>query len=306
MKVVHVSRTRVSGAPETLSRALDLVPGIRSVYANLHKIQANPEGLGFLLQGADIIHWHNHINPSLYNSLKHLKHVIHYHSEPSSSDIFEIVDRIPSHFKKLTLPHYHSSLQSFKDCEPIRNVVDISPEDLIHPSDYTIHADRLMVAYSYSHTASWGVWQRKGKRETQNVMERVINHFRGKIDVRFDLIEGASYRECLYRKSSADIILDECVTPSYHLSSLEGLAVGRPTICWIDDRVENALLKCSGAKEQPFHSVYIGWLEDYLIDMIEKGPEYIKSEGKKAKRWFDKYWSIQDVIKDYINVYHTL
>ena len=63
-----------------------------------------------------------------------------------------------------------------------------------------------------------------------------------------------------------------------------GLALGRATICWIDDRVEEALLKASGASTQPFHSVYVGWLEDYLIDMIEEGPEYIINEGIKAKK----------------------
>lgn len=277
-----------------------------SVYAPLYKLQNEPAVLGYKLDGADIIHWHNHIEPGIYNNLMHLKHVIHYHSEPGNSDIDQWVDRIPESFKKLTLPHYHSSLRVFKDCEPIRNVVDIAPDDLIHPSDYTVHNDRLKIAYSHSHTASWGVWQRKGKRETQNVMQRVIKHFRGKIDIRFDLIEGASYRDCMYRKSCADIILDECVTPSYHLSSLEGLAIGRPTVCWIDNKVERALLKCSGAETQPFHSVYIGWLEDYLIDMIEQGPGYIKSEGEKAKKWFDKYWDLQAIVKDYISMYQTL
>ena len=137
-------------------------------------------------------------------------------------------------------------------------------------------------------------------------MNRVQQHFKGKIKIKYDLITQASYRDCIYRKSCADIVLDECVTPSYHLTSLEGLALGRPTICWTDERVEQMLYKVSGATTNPFLGTYVGWLEDYLVDMIEHGPQYLLQEGKKSKAWFNKYWKPQDVLQEYLDIYDSL
>ena len=97
--------------------------------------------------------------------------------------------------------------------------------------------------------------------------------------------------------------MDLTIILCYHKSGLEGLALGKLTISWIDEKVKGILKKCSGSKVNPFESIYVGWLEDELAAICEKGIEYILSEGKKNRKWMEKYWDPRDIVKEYVDIY---
>ena len=91
MKIVHVARSSVAGVPVTLSRCLNQVSGVESTSIDINDYMYQRHGLGFKLNGADIIHWHNFIDVDLYNVTKHLKHVMHYHSDPGNDQIERVI-----------------------------------------------------------------------------------------------------------------------------------------------------------------------------------------------------------------------
>ena len=112
-----------------------------------------------------------------------------------------------------------------------------------------------------------------------SLIQRVSRILRNQgVEVDIELITNTTYRECIWRKSRCDIVMDECVTPSFHLSSLEGLALGKMTVCWVDDKVNSVLTNITGADSNPFHGDYIGWLEDILIEKLTGGREKYKKQ----------------------------
>lgn len=299
MKVLHLSRTTCSNVPNHLTDAFRKYhPEIehRWLMYRSDGWSEDPEILHHV-GAADVIHWHQYVDHKIYNSTRSTKHVVQYHSEPGISNTQHAV---PPGVKQLVIPHYHSALKAFHGIKKIRNLVNYVLDE-----PYTKPDNSLIISYSPSRHV-FGCWQDKGVEKHIFMMKRVIQHFRGKINIKFDVIEDVSWDECMYRKKVSDIVLDECITPSYHLSSLEGLACGKPTICWLDDRVERELLESCGSDVNPFIGVYVGWLEDYLVDFIEKGPEEIGRLGKESHEWYNTYWHPRDIVNDYASVYNSL
>lgn len=297
MRIAHVSRSAISGAPGNLSDAIEKYTDYNSVWLR-RGADSNIE-YEYQLNRADIIQWHNNVDMEIYPHVKHKKNFLLYHSPPDNDDIWMQYNNISEDITRMVIPHFHAGLKVYQDLVRARNVVDLSTWKF----DKYRTNDVVNITYSPSST-EYGVWQRKGVSQHKTVFHRIKQHFGSRVNV--DLIMNTSYYDCITRKARSDIVVDECVTPSYHLSSLEGLALGKPTVCWVDDRVQQILSECTGSDTQPFHSVYVGWLEDYLIDMIERGSDYLKREGVKAKKWFDTYWQPVDIVNEYIRIYQTL
>ena len=100
-----------------------------------------------------------------------------------------------------------------------------------------------------------------------------------------------------------DIIIDECVTISYHRSGLEGLALGKQTICSLNPAVASVLQKVSGSSTVPFDNVGIAGLEGFLISLINKGIDAVQNKGRQCKQWFEKNWSPQQIVKEFGDLY---
>lgn len=313
-KVLHVTRGYLAGAPKNLSRALNEYRTGKyiSTWIPTSLQQDDLITYNYRVSEADIIHWHNHIDHTIIHGTRnHKKHIIHYHSEPGNTDIIdpEAVRSKLAYVKQLVVCHYHAGLSEYKKCQPVKNVVWV-PADAIEPEPElysTGKTNRLRIGFSPT-SNDFLIWQKKGTREIYHCINDILRPRFTKrgIAIELVLIQNKSYSECIHKKSTCDIILDECVTPSYHMSSLEGLALGKLTVCWVDSKVEEILKNITGSDINPFHGTYIGWLADYLEEIILKGPGYIKQEGLKAKKWFDKYWNVSKVVSEYDSIYSSL
>ena len=248
---------------------------------------------------ADLLHFHNMYKKTDKTS------VIQYHSEPmmAGSERFNrgVSLNPPKTCKKLVVAQYHAGLDIYKDCIPVRNVIDFE-EDVYNP---IIVKDKIRIGFSPStrDENAFGVWHNKGVKQTERVLRAIAGQFP---HVEYDIIIGEGPYECVRRKSLCNIIIDECVTPSYHKSGLEGLALGKLTISWIDEKVEKILKKASRSDINPFESVYVGWLEDRLAEICTSGIDYILNEGKKNRKWMEKYWHPADITKEYVDRYEEV
>ena len=125
-------------------------------------------------------------------------------------------------------------------------------------------------------------------------------------NIEYDIIINVPLNECLKRKSKCNIIIDECVTSSYHRSGLEGLALGKMTICSIGKEVEKVIKDTCGCDNIPFENIWIDNLENELIKIIDLGREYINNKGEENKKWMERYWNPIDIANEYINYYEEI
>ena len=312
-KVLHVTRGYLAGVASNISKAVEYYfPGNFSFkWVPTRLYDSDLVSFNYRVAEADIIHWHNWIDHKIIlGTSKTKKHIIHYHSEPMNTDILDPVrvkEKLPF-VKQLVVAQYQAALNTYKDCQPIRNVVYI-PGTWIDIDAETYSnggTDKIKIAFSPS-SANFNIWQNKDPARHMSLIQRVSRILRNQgVEVDIELITNTTYRECIWRKSRCDIVMDECVTPSFHLSSLEGLALGKMTVCWVDDKVNSVLTNITGADSNPFHGDYIGWLEDILIEKLTGGREYIRKQGMLASEWYKKYWNPRDIAADYCNVYTNL
>jgi hypothetical protein len=114
------------------------------------------------------------------------------------------------------------------------------------------------------------------------------------------------YEEVLHIKSKSSIVIDECVTKSYHKNTLEGLAMGKVIICSIGKDVQE-LIKEEAGDYMPVENVWIDELEDFLEKLIvTETVESLYEYGLKNRKWMEDYWHPRDVLKKYLQIYWEL
>ena len=134
-------------------------------------------------------------------------------------------------------------------------------------------------------------WHSKGFETTIRILENLSKKF----DLKLEIVreKQISHNESLAMKCRSHIVIDECVTGSYHRNSLEGLAAGCVIVNGIGKipAVEKVFLQCAdGAKQVPFVSSNLDNLEKTLETLVESGIENLQSEGEKNRLWMEKHW----------------
>jgi hypothetical protein len=236
----------------------------------------------------DIFHYHNQTPPEWAPAPNQ---VIQYHSEPFRCNL---------HFpgKKLVLAQYHALLAKFSDCIPVRNVINFESYPLIEIKD------KLRVGYSPSVKTRVNQYYDKGYVETKRILQRLKQRYPSDFD--YDIITDASLEECIKRKSRCNVIIDECVTGSYHRSGLEGLALGKLTICYMKDILIEQLYYIINDNNIPFQNVKIDNLENYIDMLIGCNITDIINCGNSNRNWMETYWHPKDIVNEYIQIYKEL
>lgn len=232
----------------------------------------------------DIVHFHNR-----FFDIEG-KQLIQYHSEPSKAE------HEYSH-KKIVLAQYHATLPEYQGCHKVRNVINFETE-LYKPR----YARNIKIGFSPSITKTENEYYTKAYSETKEVLKKI----KERCGIKYDIITGVPLDECIKRKSRCSIIIDECATGSYHRSGLEGLALGKLTICSMSPEVENILKWSSGSNTNPFENIWIDDLYDSLLGIITKGLDYIIKKGKQNRAWMQEFWHPKNIIKEYIKIYEEL
>lgn len=282
MKIVHYKKTNIASAPDALSNAMNKFSDHESVVVKGVRKAKNVK--------ADVVHYHNTTTP-----IKAPKSVMQYHSEPHRANLGNIgVDQ------KLVIAQYHATLPEYEDCRPVRNIIDFT-QPKYKPKRID---DKIRVAFSPSVKTNNGYWYNKAYRQTRRVLERLKEEF--PLDFDYDIITRAPLDQCIERKRNANVIIDECVTPSYHRSGLEGLALGKLTLCSLNKEVEDVLAEASGTVVNPFHNVEVIHLYHELKQLIERGTDYVLDEGKKSRQWMEDHWHPQDVVNEFLEIYKML
>ena len=204
--------------------------------------------------------------------------VVIYHS--AARDVCRVGER--GRWPWAVVGQYQARL--YPGCWPVPNLIPLN-----HPW-YRVGdkpTDRVRIAYSPSNMGKTG-WDDKGYAPT-------VEALRG-VEAEVDVITGAGLEECLSRKSTAHIVIDECATGGYHRSSLEGLAQGSVVVnnadvfCWANVR------RMAGGCNPPFITTDLTYLAETLRSLVDKGPSWLASQGVANRRWTEGAWSPGELI----------
>ena len=156
----------------------------------------------------------------------------------------------------LLIGEYHP--REWPECHIVPNVVETT-EPLLTPQE-RVWSGPLRVAYSPSRIRLLG-WDNKGYDETVPVLQAFVN----KGSLTAEVIYGVPHAECLAHRQRAHIAIDEIVTGSYHLCSLEALSQGCLTMAGLDQLQQDTLKALTGASWLPWARVYADDLKRKLM-----------------------------------------
>ena len=121
---------------------------------------------------------------------------------------------------------------------------------------------------------------RRGAKGTEHVIAAVERLRARGIKCELRLIEGMSHAEAVEEYRAADIILDQLRLGWYGVFSVEGMALGKPVICYIRPDLwqdQNGALPLANANPDTVEDV----LEELLLDPIKR-----RELGKRAHDFF--------------------
>ena len=307
LRIVHLTQSPLAGAPTHLSGVLNKYTQHRSTSVlrrefsplsdcgNLRwaydHVNPTAEALRKLVADADVVHLHQRPDPAVAGTPA----LLQFHAEPGGY----LPEQTHAAFndRKLVIAQYHPRF--YTDARIVPNLIDIW-DDAFRPGQKP--TDRVRIFYSWA-TERKGGWGDKGSSETREILERIKARFGDRVET--VVMHNRPYRECLEAKRTAHICIDECVTGSYHLQSLEGCSVGAATFNAIDDQTVAFLREVTDTSEHPFIKTSLARLLDDLCHYIEH-PDELAQRGKTAREWMEFFWNPRVLVRRFARAYHDV
>lgn len=205
---------------------------------------------------------------------------------------------LPEHFSKVRWIHIGQGWQRdswFDRFKPfgfkiIPNIISIDDE-LHRPAGFGNR--RPVVSFAPSNHKAKAV-NTKGIPETCRALKGVEH---------LDLIQGATFEDCLRKKRTASLGIDEVVTPLYHRSGLEYLSQGTPCICHMDEFTERTLRDATGSSVNPFIDATKDNLREVARTFMRLPADAKEQQGQLAREWMEKYYHPKVLLQKYLAVY---
>ena len=134
-------------------------------------------------------------------------------------------------------------------------------------------------------------WHAKGYETTMRVLDGLARRFQLQLEV---VRKGQlSHAESLAMKRRAHVVIDECVTGSYHRNSLEGLAAGCVVVNGVGllPGVVDAFKACTpGSERMPYVFSRLEDLEPTLTGLVLRGAPALEADGRANREWMERHW----------------
>lgn len=318
MKVVQFSKTPLAGAPIRIAQAVNSYTNVEvrhidlkrwGIYDSDHVHQENPEETLALAEAADIIHLYNYVHldcsdfaPVNFRELQRRGKQFIWHFESTPMLVAEVAG-IPldsilnSSIPQLVIAQYPERF--LKNAMVVPNII---PQDA---PTYSVSTKPCTADVVYCPTwtrSAWEArWDTKGMPETVKMLKRLESNHQARIQI----YNGSPLNEVMKGKRAAKIILDEMITGSYHLSALEGLSCGKPTLSYLDHRTEYVLREISGSTNCPFINVRLEDAYEVLVHLLNH-PEKVQEIGKASRQWIEQYWQDKLLAQRFADIYEQL
>ncbi|WP_219861226.1 hypothetical protein [Vreelandella piezotolerans] len=323
LKVVHLSESPLVGAPGKISNALCRI-GVNSISYVKKDYPLKSGGLGgffmdnsilinssiksnefdsfvFNLSQADVIHIHNWIDLSLFESvLKYCykaKFVYHVHSPLREGPLFdEKSGNFPVDFSaRLVVSQYQP--RHYQGYTVVPNIVLENPALSLREK-----SKPLKVLYSPSHKRD-GRWNNKGSSEVTDILKSLKAS--GHIEM-YSIDQPINPKALFQIRRMCDVTIDEIVTGAFHQVSLEGLCAGNVVINNADFFTQQIFQHSVGAEmPPPFVKSDEKTILDNLI-ALSKDVDYCNAVKRKGFEYFSENLIPENLANRYLKIYEEL
>lgn len=305
LRLVSYSTSPVAGVPAVLARAIaaSTPHQCRAVWATNDygngvsfagdvEYSSRPDEARDLLETADAVIVHNgKIDPRHAAVLARKPVVTVAHNYRWNVEHRRVDAGEPG----LVVAQYQATLPEFAGWTPVPNPIPTwEPE-------YRPEAKSEVVTISYTPFGRYEryprdhrlYWHSKGYRSTVAVLERLA----ARMPLRLEIVRNRQvpHSESLAMKRRSHIVIDECVTGSYHRNSLEGLAAGCVVVNGIGllPGVIEVLRDVSGSEAVPFVPASLDELESVLAVLVARGATALEEEGQRNRAWMEAHWDFR-------------
>ena len=290
MRICHLSQTPIAGAPWAWSESFkeagyDSFCVAGRIYGDGRVMPSDerwpPTERGIrMIHEADLIFCHQGKPYRQKWYPKDKPTVAIYHSQPTPGHTDRMAER--HGWPWAAIGQWEERL--YPGCKFVPNLVPLK-HPWYQPGDKP--TDRVRIVYSPSNKNLPG-WDDKGYERTFRILEGLKGP-----GVEVDIITGTPLEECLRRKSTAHVCIDECVTGAYHRSSLEALALGCVVVNACDARCEWLIRQMTGGAPYPFTHCTMPELPELLDVLIADDVEF---EGTFRRKWMLGNWQPAELI----------
>lgn len=326
MRVLHFSHTPLVGAPGRVCRALRELPGVDARWVVLDAGAGQYDRMSFvldlvwprdrdevlgLLAQCDVVHLHNYLHldssefaPISFSALwRQGKPMLrHFHSTPDLVARFcgqptQAVHDCP--IPKLVIAQYPE--RQFPTARLVPNIVDLALPEL--PTDGPLRIGYAPTRFNSGRDARWDT---KGYRETRALLKQLQRAAaREGLEIEVDIIELVPHAECLQRKARCHLFIDELVSGSYHLNTLEALAQGSVCLSFLDGRTLGAVQALTGRDDFPALNVPLEHALPVLLSLC-RDPALVQALGQQNRAWMRQYWAPAAMARHFIAAYRDV
>jgi len=149
---------------------------------------------------------------------------------------------------------------------------------------------RPVIAHAPSH---------KGKKGTNAVLW-AIDHLKKRYDFEFRVIHGVNHAEAINIISNCDVMVDQFVAGAHGLASLEAMALGKPTLCYIKPSLVETF-----PPDFPIVNANQDNLSEVLGKLLENGA--LRHQiGRQSRAYVEKYHDAHKMAHDLVKIYEEL
>lgn len=316
MKVVSFSATPLAGAPIRVAQCAALHDNVETRHVDLerwgifphdHVHSEDPEYTRQLVEEADVLHFYNtvHLDTTLFSGINFRdwldKKAMVWHFQSTTMLVarlagISLADIHESPVPKIVIAQYPERF--LPEARVVRNPV------FLHAAEYQPRSDcNIDVSFAPTKTCSaWhDRWNTKGMPETVASLVRLSKSTGAACKV----IHNCTLEETLKIKRQSRIVLDDLVTGSYHLSALEGLAMGKLVCTYLDQRTDYVMRQVSGSNRIPFVNVRV---EDIfrVLEYLMTDPVAVRQIGEENRSWMEEHWSEYKIADEFQTLYRML
>lgn len=304
LKVVHLTLTPLAGAPIRIVNALNKYCDISARLINLDPLcygnRVFPEDLVWntdkaecldLLSEANIIHIHHWMdlscsgNPFGINvqSLNPKAKVI-FHAHSNISFIKELFPDFDIN-KYETVVITHCPERDFINAVKLPNIIDEN-DPLLVPKELTNEKLKVFFSPSSSTPLTKARWNTKGRGHVL----RELKSIQREVDFELIVVENTPYLECMKLKQECDIVIDDVITGSFHMTAIEGLSMGKAVVSFMDGRTSQITTSITKSVDLPIINVRLGDLKDVLKRLMGDR-DLLREIGRYSRYWIENHYS---------------
>lgn len=331
MKTLHFSVTPLAGAPLRIVQALNkegdvsarlvvLNPdayGARTFHADL-LWRRDFEEIMALMNESDIFHFHHWFdfqkNPFDFDFTPYERRGVRFvrqiYSHPNHGQFhgFSAREIVMSDVPQLVSAQYHE--RYYPRARMVPHAIDLEDEmhrpvkscDALLLKQKTLFYSPSNKEPAYSGQLPLDRWPTKGYPEVVEMLNALVSE---RTDCLAEVMTDSPHAECLRRKREAWVAIDDLVTGSYHLSGMESLAQGVPTLTWLDERTKRTIREISGADNLPWVDCTLAQAP-FLLHEILNDTSLRNAIGVDSRRWMEKYWNLRSVAAHYRRAYEDI